>query len=80
MVMELKSGRNNNEAEVCLLTEQSRRGSPCRGNWIFKGRPFGKRRMAPPRNWKKAHEAEEHSGEADGGRPCENVGLYKSNR
>lgn len=43
MVMELRSGRNNNEAEGCLFTEQSRWGIPRRGNRIFKSRLFGKR-------------------------------------
>lgn len=43
MVTELRSGRNNNEAEGWLFTEQSRRGIPGRGNRISKGRLFGKR-------------------------------------
>lgn len=33
-------------------------------------------RMAPPRNWKMAHDAEIQSGVAGGGRPCKNVGLH----
>lgn len=37
------------------------------------------RRMAPPRNRKKAQEAEVQIGDPSGDRPCKNVGL-KSNR
>ena len=70
-VMRLTSGKANNEVEGCLFTEQSQRVIPCRGIGYLKVEYLAKGRMAPLRNWTKAH-----GGEADGSRPCKNVGLY----
>lgn len=77
MIMELRCRRNDSEAEVCLLN---------RVEGIFHAERTGysrvdhlARRMAPPRNWKKAPEAEVQTREPSRDRPCKNMAL-KSNR
>lgn len=74
--MQLRSGKANSEAEGCLFAEQSRRGIPCIGTGYSKVEYLAKGRMAPLRNWMRAHEAEVQGGEAGGSRRCKNVGLY----